>query len=391
MRLRAIFLAFLALSGANTASAHQVDSVELEFLRTNGKWKFEGLLDIAYMLPESRGVDGAPPLYRKDVMDAPVAVHKRIATVAEVTLRKLLTLEYNGKTIPWEIRFPDFEKEPLELPPEAGGWALMKAVITTDARPGPGRLTASWHDDQESALIVIVEEGEEIGFFPISSGMSDDILVLEAPPGGGATSVSKTPSKSAQSERWIIWGYGHVISHDFFRAISELRAPEGLDHLLFIVGLFLLAPRWKPLMGQSLLFTVAHSLTLSLAILGFINLPPQLVEILIAASIAWIGIENLVMKKLKLSRLILVFAFGLLHGLGFASMLRERLGNLSGKQIALPLVSFNVGVELAQITVLVAAFLVLWPLRKWTEKVQVFGSVFIALAGLFWMFERSFA
>jgi hydrogenase/urease accessory protein HupE len=386
MKLRAVITILCSILGAFPVAAHQVDTVELEFLQTGGKWKLEGLLDIAYMLPESRGVEGAPPLYRKDVMDAPIAVHKRITVQAEATMRKLLTLEYNGKTIPWEIRFPDFESEPLELPPEDGGWALMKAEITTDARPGPGKLTASWHDDQQSELIVIIEENGELGgLFPISSGMSEVLLKVEA---GEGAAPSSTPTRTKQAGDWIRNGFGHVISRDFFQAILKLRAPEGLDHLLFIVGLFLLAPRWKPLMGQSLLFTIAHSLTLALSIFGLISLQPKLVEILIAASIAWIGIENLFVRELKRSRLFLVFGFGLLHGMGFASMLRDRLEGLSGKQLAMPLVGFNVGVELAQITVLAIAFLILWPLRKWEKKVQLAGSAFVALAGLFWMVER---
>ena len=317
------------------------------------------------MLPESRGVEGAPPLFRKDVMDAPVAVHRRIAVQAEATMRKLLTLEYNGKNIPWKIRFPNFEKEPLVLPPEEGGWALMKVEIATDARPGPGELSASWHDDQESILIVIIEEGEEIGLFPIASGMSDVLLNVVA---GEDNRAPSTPTRTRQVVNWISFGFSHVIAHDFSRSIFKFRVPEGLDHLLFILGLFLLVPRWKPLAGQSLLFTLAHSITLALAIFGVISLPSNLVEILIATSIAWIGIENLIVKKLNPSRLFLVFGFGLLHGLGFAGQLSEKLGDLSGKQLALPLVGFNVGVELAQICVLAIAFLVLWPLRKWTEE-----------------------
>ena len=375
MSLRSVFAVLLAFLSALSVQAHQVDSVELEFLRTDGKWMLEGLLDIAYMLPESRGVEGAPPLFRNEVMGAPEAEHDRIVKVAESTMRKLLSLEYNGEVLRWDIRFPNFEQEPLVLPPETGNWALMDAVITVDERPGRGKLEAFWHDDQESELIIIIEEGENLGLLSISSGMSDTILELEAPAAGATTSAAKTPSRAAQSESWIISGYRHVI-------------PLGLDHLLFIFGLFLLAPRWKPLLGQSLLFTVAHSITLALAIFGIISLPSILIEILIAASIAWIGIENLLMKELKPSRLFLVFGFGLLHGMGFASVLREKLGDLSGKQIALPLVSFNVGVELAQITVLACAFLLLWPLRKWTGTFQTVGSVLVAMAGLFWMGER---
>ena len=367
---------FLAtLCGAN---AHQVDSVELEFLRTGGKWKLEGLLDIAYMLPESRGVEGAPPLFRDDVMDAPKAEHQRIVREAESTMRKLLSLKFGGEELEWDIRFPDFETEPLVLPPETGNWALMNAEITVDEQTGPGALEAFWEDDQESELIVIIEEGENLGLLSISSGMSDKILQLEAPEGSETIGKSVTPTKSALAESWIISGYRQVI-------------PLGLDHLLFIFGLFLLAPRWKPLMGQSLLFTVAHSITLALAIFGVISLPSFLVEILIAASIAWIGIENLLIKELKPSRLFLVFGFGLLHGMGFASVLREKLGGLSGNDTALPLVGFNVGVELAQITVLAVSFLLLWPLRKWTRQFQTIGSICVSLAGLFWMIERILA
>lgn len=373
-RIIALF-SLLCFIGFSNAHAHQVDTVELEFLQEDGKWKLEGLLDIAYMLPESRGVEGAPPLFRVDVMDAQPTLHKRIVKEAEATMRKLLKLSFNGKEIPWEIRFPDFEKEPLELPPEEGGWALMKVEITTDARPGPGKFTASWHDDQQSELIIIVEEDGEIGLFPISSGMSETLLKVEA---GETTAPPATPTRTTQAENWIISGYRHVI-------------PLGLDHLLFILGLFLLAPRWKPLMGQSLIFTLAHSITLALCIFGIISLPSRLVEILIAASIAWIGIENLLLREMKPSRLFLVFGFGLLHGMGFASVLKEKLGNLTGKQLALPLLGFNLGVELAQITVLAVAFLILLPLRKWTRNFQTVGSIFVALAGLFWMFERIFA
>lgn len=289
-------------------------------------------------------------------------------------MRQLLKLEYNGKELKWNIRFPDFENTPLVLPPEEGGWALMKAEITTPALSGPGNLTAYWRDELQSELIVIVEEAEMIGLFPISSGMS--AVLLKVPEGHIAPSTS--PTRASQTENWIISGFRHVV-------------PLGLDHLLFILGLFLLAPRLKPLLGQSLLFTLAHSITLALAVFGLISLPSRPVEILIAASIAWIGIENLVVRKLKPSRLYLVFGFGLLHGLGFAGVLLEKLGDLSGKDLALPLIGFNVGVELAQLTVLAVAALLIWPLRKWTGKIQVGGSVLIALAGLFWMFERIFA
>ncbi|MFK7850240.1 MAG: HupE/UreJ family protein [Akkermansiaceae bacterium] len=377
--MRVILLTLFSLFFyASSTQAHQVDSVELELLRDGEKWKLEGLLDIAYMLPESRGVEGAPPLFRKDVMVYPQAKLERITRESERTMRRLLILKYNGAVVSWNIRFPELEKDKLVLPPDPGDWALLTAEISIPSKPGPGKLEAYWNDDQESALIIIIDEGTDLGLLSISSGMSETLLSVAAPVAGQdaiSQETSALPTRNAQAWSWVISGFRHVI-------------PLGLDHLLFIIGLFLLAPRWKPLLGQSLTFTVAHSITLALAIFGFITLPSILIEILIAASIAWIGIENLIVRKLKPSRLYLVFGFGLLHGLGFASVLKEKLGSLTGQQVAMPLVSFNIGVELAQITVIIISFVILMPLQKWTKQVQIIGSIIVALAGLFWMSER---
>lgn len=369
-------LVFCALAFFSQASAHQVDSVEFKFRPTEDKWIFRGLLDIAYMMPESRGVADAPPLFRKDVMAASKATHERYTATAEQTMRKLLVLKYNDKPLQWKISFPDFEKQPLVLPPETGGWALMNTVIEVDAQPGPGKLEVFWKDNLNSELILDTTVGDKFGTLSVFSGGSNTLLKLDAPKSSGK-STATLPGKKSQAESWIVSGFRHVI-------------PLGLDHILFILGLFLLAPRWKPLLGQSLLFTLAHSISLSLVILGFISLPAQWIEITIAASIAWIGIENLFTKNLKPSRLYLVFGFGLIHGMGFAEVLREKLHGISGKDLTLPLVSFNIGVELAQLALLICAFLILIPFKKWTPQIQKIGSVCIALAGLFWIYQRSF-
>lgn len=219
-------------------------------------------------------------------------------------------------------------------------------------------------------------EGEELSTLSVFSGMSGILLNVKA----SEISSNRTetrPSKQTQVESWILSGFRHVI-------------PMGLDHILFILGLFLLAPRLKPLLGQSLLFTLAHSITLALVIFGVIHFPAKWVEVLIAVSIAWIGIENLFAKRINTSRLYLVFGFGLIHGMGFAEVLRGKLGDLSGKALALPLVSFNIGVELAQATLLICAFIILIPFRKWTVSIQNIGSILIALVALFWIYQRMF-
>ena len=99
--------------------------------------------------------------------------------------------------------------------------------------------------------------------------------------------------------------------------------PKGLDHILFVLGLFFYAARWRPLLGQVTLFTLAHTTTLMLASTGHIVVSPNLVEPLIAASIIYVAFENLRSKRLHAGRLVVIFAFGLLHGLGFASVLGD--------------------------------------------------------------------
>lgn len=371
MKLVRLLIGLCLLLGAIArVHAHQVDTVELEFQSDPQEWRLVGEMDIAFMLPEMRGVPGGLPLSRTEALKAPPETLKRYREETEKTLRKLLRLTFAGKDAPWRIEFPDFEAQPFDLPPEAGDIALLSVKITVPVPSGAGALEAHWKDDLESELIVQDDENGRLMTAP--PGRSTVLARVEAS-GEAPVVPAKTPIGD-----WIVSGFHHVV-------------PLGLDHLLFIIGLFLLAPRWKPLMGQSLLFTVAHSLTLALSILGVVSLPGRLVEILIAASIAFIGIENLFAKKLGPQRLILVFAFGLIHGMGFASVLAEKLQNVPRAQLTTPLLGFNVGVELAQITVLAIAFLVTWPLRRWMDNVRVAGSVVVALAGLWWMFERIFS
>ena len=168
--------------------------------------------------------------------------------------------------------------------------------------------------------------------------------------------------------------------------------PKGLDHVLFILGVFLITMRLRPLLIQITMFTVAHSLTLSLGVLGYVNIPPQVVEPLIALSIAYVAFENLASDRLSRFRLPVIFGFGLLHGLGFASVLAE-FGLPEGLYFA-ALFWFNVGVEFAQIGLLVAAYLgiTVWfscP-EAYRRYVVLPGSLVIGGVGTYWMAERIF-
>jgi hypothetical protein len=165
--------------------------------------------------------------------------------------------------------------------------------------------------------------------------------------------------------------------------------PLGLDHVLFVLGLFLLTRAWKPLLLQVSTFTVAHTITLAMGMLGVLRLPGLLVESVIAASIAYIAIENLRQPKYSNWRLAVVFVFGLIHGLGFAGALMNL--ELSASALAFGLLGFNVGVELGQLSVIAVVLLAtLWireneQFRKW---VTVPGSVIIGLYGAWLAISR---
>lgn len=167
--------------------------------------------------------------------------------------------------------------------------------------------------------------------------------------------------------------------------------PGGLDHVLFMLGLFLMASTRRALLLQVSAFTAAHSMTLALGAFGAVNVPPQIVEPLIAASIAFIALENLFVTSVTRWRLLVVFVFGLLHGLGFAGAMAD-LG-LSGEHLAASLVGFNVGVELGQLAVIASAALIVRTLRLSIDAERQFvlrpASAAIALMGLFWAIERT--
>ncbi len=176
---------------------------------------------------------------------------------------------------------------------------------------------------------------------------------------------------------YIVIGFEHIV-------------PKGLDHILFILGLFLLSTQWRPLLLQVTMFTVAHTITLGLAMNNIVELPANVVEPLIALSIAYVGIENVLAKKLHKSRLILVFIFGLLHGLGFAGVLSDF--GMPQNDFAVALISFNVGVELGQLAVILLAFILLSFCFKnqqiYRKIVIVPASAVISIIGLYWFFER---
>jgi hydrogenase/urease accessory protein HupE len=170
----------------------------------------------------------------------------------------------------------------------------------------------------------------------------------------------------------------------------------GYDHLLFLAALLLVCRSFREAASVITFFTVAHSITLTLATLDLVRLPDRIVEPAIAASIVYVALENLFGQHRMLWRAGVTFGFGLVHGLGFASALREVGLGSNGIGIAWPLVKFSVGLETGQLTIAVVALTVLLALRRARPEIYRLrfmpaGSVLVACVGGFWLVSRVLA
>ncbi len=177
---------------------------------------------------------------------------------------------------------------------------------------------------------------------------------------------------------YIPTGFDHIV-------------PKGLDHILFVLGLFFLSTQWRPLLAQITAFTAAHTITLALAALGYVSIPGSIVEPLIAASIVFVAVENILTNGLSRWRPFVVFGFGLLHGLGFASVLTQF--GLPEANFVPALLGFNVGVELGQLAVIATAFALVgywFGGKEWYRRIiSIPASVFIAIVGAYWLIQRT--
>jgi hydrogenase/urease accessory protein HupE len=268
--------------------------------------------------------------------------------------------------------------EPLPLTlrevmiPEAGNIDLprsSKIGVTASLPDGKRAISIDWPADY-GALVVRQQGVDEPYTGYLEAGASSELIPLS----GGA---EQTAWQSFVS--YIPVGFDHIL-------------PKGLDHILFVLGLFFLSTSFKSLVWQISLFTLAHTVTLVLGALGLVNVPGSIVEPLIAASIVYVALENIFTDKLGRWRTVLIFAFGLLHGLGFASVLGEF--GLPVNQFIPALVGFNVGVELGQLTVVAIAFFAvgIWFRKhpRYRQWIAIPASVIIALVGAWWFIERVF-
>jgi hypothetical protein len=187
-------------------------------------------------------------------------------------------------------------------------------------------------------------------------------------------------SRTAIGLAYLKLGYQHIL-------------PLGLDHILFILCLFLLSPSLKSVIWQATAFTIAHSITLALAMYGLIHPPAAMVEAVIALSIVLVAVENILTDQLRPWRMLLVFFFGLIHGMGFAGVLME-LG-LPKEELLTAILTFNLGVEVGQVTVILLCYglVGLWFGKKewYHRRIVIPASVLIAAIALYWTVERTVA
>lgn len=183
---------------------------------------------------------------------------------------------------------------------------------------------------------------------------------------------------------------GNHVFRFYFGLGFQHIIPLGFDHLLFVVGLCLAGSSVKNILLQATAFTVAHSITLALSTKNVIALPPDIVEPIIALSILFVAVENLVLQQTQRFRVLIVFLFGLIHGLGFAAALNE-IG-LPRNKFLLSIFSFNIGVEAAQIVVILAMYLLLlrpFGNKPWYRKAVVLPlSLCIAVVAAYWTVSR---
>jgi hypothetical protein len=325
--------------------AHELGLVQVEAnFRKDGTYIVDLLVDREHLPLQAKGMAVPPDVFLRSIeksaviaFDGRPAVHENVANAAVEGKPNVTRLRLTGRTPPSVSRFTFADD------------AIMGYFVLKLQSEGRSDVVTQW-----------IDGGKTSTPFPLDRAV-----------------VPLT--------RWQIvtlylrLGFTHIL-------------PRGLDHVLFVLGIFLLAVDLKPVLWQVSAFTLAHTITLALTVYGVVSLSPRIVEPLIALSIVYVAVENIFTSKLHAWRPVVVFCFGLLHGMGFAGVLTE-IG-LPRSEFIPALLSFNAGVECGQLTVILAAFLLFGlPFRRkpwYRQRIVIPGSLFIAAIGLYWSIQRVF-
>ena len=368
--VRVLGMALLAVIWANSASAHDLEfTYIIVVLKADGTFQADVTCDLdALVLGVGQGADSEQVVLRlRRLPDG--ELERRVERVRQ-DLVDQMTVSFDGVALRDAPGFPEYgQTDDAPIPTIFGLTARFMGTVPPSAK------TMTVHVDRlfPPVYLTVLDEThgatDAVEHQVLARGAVSDAIFLS--PGS-----REPPGKLAVAWRYLRLGFWHII-------------PEGLDHILFVGGLFLLSAKLKPLLLQVTAFTVAHTVSLALSSYGVMGLSPSIVEPLIALSIAVVAIENLATRELSRWRPAVVFLFGLLHGLGFAGVLAE-LG-IPEPDFLVALLGFNVGVETGQLAVLVLAFLSLGWFRNqpwYRVRVTIPISLIIAMIGLYWAWER---
>jgi hydrogenase/urease accessory protein HupE len=344
--------------GAADLRAHELGTIRTyaDFHR-DGRFSIEIFIDREHLPP---GFAASAQLSRTPIRGLSASLERAPVGRILAEVANHSAVFFDGRPVPFELAWKN---------PDS---AAAESILQLAGDVPSGARVFVWKNSLPlgTYLLTIQSEGEDTPARQWVEGGNGSVPF--------ALNASVVPPTRAQIARqYLSLGYTHIL-------------PRGLDHILFVLGIFLLSTRLKPVLVQVTAFTIAHTITLALTMYGVVSLRSSIVEPLIAISIVYVAVENVLRPQLSPWRVALVFAFGLLHGMGFAGVLSQ-LG-LPRSEFATALLCFNAGVELGQLSVILLAFLLLGlPFRQETwyrRRVVVPASLAIAAVGLFWAVQR---
>ena len=378
--------AWCALAAPAAARAHQAAITAAEAtVEADGRFRVVVQFDtLAFALNDTSARIGNEPM--EELLDGPRA--ELAARLADSKVRFLHGFRVATDRGPGTVDGGEFPGADQVLAWKATNTPVLPVVlpVTLTGRlpAGAGTVAFRFPDVLEQVILTVARPGEEPSAEPVEAGEVSAALPLRteaAPlPMAGPQATPPPPATGpgglARFARYVHMGVRHIL-------------PDGLDHILFVLGLFLFSTHLRPLLWQLTAFTAAHSITLGLSLYGVVRLPPAVVEPLVTLSIVFVAVENIRTTRFRTSRLLVVFFFGLIHGLGFAAALIA-LGLPRGEFVT-ALVGFNAGVEIGQLTVVAIVAPTILLLRPWAyyRPAVIFPvSGGIAIVAMIWTIQR---
>jgi hypothetical protein len=407
------FIGALLLPLAATAHPMGLTAARVT-IRPDGHYELNLTFDVLAFV-----VDETPMRVSDDAMnallDGSTAELERQVSEARTRFMQNFAVIADGRELPpAEMQFPTAADI---LTSKASGKAPRLPVMRV--MTARGRLASVTHTIQfrfpdvlGDVVLTTEAPGEEPESEPVTAGEASSEWTIKLTPTAAPSSRQSAVAGSAGASLGTGTGLAHGATatvagketssvqpkahRGFFVAVAGFVrlgfthiVPEGLDHMLFVIGLFLLAGRLSALLWQVTAFTVAHSITLGFSLYGAIQLPASVVEPLISLSIVLVALDNLRGGELRWWRVLVVFGFGLIHGLGFAGALRDLA--LPREEFLRALFGFNIGVELGQLAVIAIAFLAVgWFRRKpyYRRWIVTPASIAIAAVAVIWTAQR---